>query len=75
MDIDSNNPTLSGGEKVEEPENNPSLIESGEIKAPKKGKCFTSKQGVHEFYAKYAKNLGFAIAYKTQNVCVALVPF
>ncbi|XP_028091348.1 protein FAR-RED IMPAIRED RESPONSE 1-like [Camellia sinensis] len=68
MDIDSNNPALSGGEEVEEPENNPSLNESGEIEEPKKGMCFTSKQEVHEFYVKYAKNLGFAIAYRTQNV-------
>ncbi|GMP82815.1 hypothetical protein CsSME_00036961 [Camellia sinensis var. sinensis] len=68
MDIDSNNPTLSGGEEVEEAENNPSLNESGEIEEPKKGMCFTSKQEVLEFYAKYAKNLGFAIAYRTQNV-------
>ncbi|XP_028054082.1 uncharacterized protein LOC114258328 [Camellia sinensis] len=72
MYIDSNNRTLSGGEKVEEPENNPSLNKSSEIEEPKKGMCFTSKQGVHEFYAKYAKNLGFAIAYRTQNVGVAL---
>ncbi|XP_028123959.1 protein FAR-RED IMPAIRED RESPONSE 1-like [Camellia sinensis] len=41
---------------------------SGEIEEPKKGMFFTSKQEVHEFYAKYAKNLGFAIAYRTQNV-------
>ncbi|XP_028092999.1 protein FAR-RED IMPAIRED RESPONSE 1-like [Camellia sinensis] len=68
MDIDSNNPTLSESEEVEEPENNPSLNESSEIEEPKKGMCFTSKQEVHEFYAKYAKNLGFAIAYETQNV-------
>ncbi|XP_028054291.1 protein FAR1-RELATED SEQUENCE 9-like [Camellia sinensis] len=68
MDIDSNNPTLSGGEDVEEPENNPLLNESGKIEELKKGMCFTSKQEVHEFYAKYAKNLGFAIAYRTQNV-------
>ncbi|XP_028123834.1 protein FAR1-RELATED SEQUENCE 5-like [Camellia sinensis] len=60
--------TLSGGEEVEEAENNPSLNESDEIEEPKKGMWFTSKQEVHEFYAKYAKNLGFAIAYRTQNV-------
>ncbi|XP_028068964.1 protein FAR-RED IMPAIRED RESPONSE 1-like [Camellia sinensis] len=68
MDIDSNHPTLSGGEEVEEAENNPSLNESDEIEEPKKGMWFTSKQKVHEFYAKYAKNLGFAIAYRIQNV-------
>ncbi|XP_028068965.1 protein FAR-RED IMPAIRED RESPONSE 1-like [Camellia sinensis] len=68
MDIDLNHPTLSGGEEVEETENNPSLNESDEIEEPKKGMWFTSKQEVHEFYAKYAKNLGFAIAYRTQNV-------
>ncbi|XP_028108796.1 protein FAR1-RELATED SEQUENCE 5-like [Camellia sinensis] len=68
MDIDSNNPTLSGSEEVEELENNSLLNESGEIEEPKKGMCFTSKQEVHEFYAKYAKNLGFAIAYRTHNI-------
>ncbi|XP_028119233.1 protein FAR1-RELATED SEQUENCE 4-like [Camellia sinensis] len=68
MDIDSNNPILSGGEKVEEAENSPLLNESGEIEEPKKVMFFTSKQKVHEFYAKYAKNLGFAIAYRTRNV-------
>ncbi|GMP57869.1 hypothetical protein CsSME_00021770 [Camellia sinensis var. sinensis] len=68
MNIDSNNPTLSGGEEVEEVENNPSLNESNEIEEPKKGIWFTSMQEVHEFYAKYAKNLGFAITYRTQNV-------
>ncbi|XP_028120899.1 protein FAR-RED IMPAIRED RESPONSE 1-like [Camellia sinensis] len=67
MDIDSNNSTLSGGQEVEEAENNPSLNESSEIEEPKKGMCFISKQEVHEFYAKYAKNLEFAIAYRTQN--------
>ncbi|CAL5383654.1 unnamed protein product [Camellia sinensis] len=29
---------------------------------------FTSKQEVYAFYAKYAKQLGFVIAYRTQNV-------
>ncbi|XP_028125250.1 protein FAR-RED IMPAIRED RESPONSE 1-like [Camellia sinensis] len=52
----SNNPS----HEVEEPE-------SGEVKEPKQGMCFTSKQEVYAFYAKYAKHFGFAIAYGTQN--------
>ncbi|GMP48892.1 hypothetical protein CsSME_00016081 [Camellia sinensis var. sinensis] len=53
MDIDSNNPSLNESEEVEEPQ---------------KGMCFSSKQEVYDFYAKYAKHVGFAIAYRTQNV-------
>ncbi|XP_028065018.1 uncharacterized protein LOC114268099 [Camellia sinensis] len=55
MEIDSNsgeNPLLNESEKVEE---------------PKRGMCFSSKQEVYTFYAKYAKHVGFSIAYKTQR--------
>ncbi|XP_028126585.1 protein FAR-RED IMPAIRED RESPONSE 1-like [Camellia sinensis] len=68
MDIDSNNPSLNGTEEVEEAENNPSLNEIGEVEQPKKGMYFNSKQEAYSFYAKYAKHLGFAIAYRTQNI-------
>ncbi|CAL5399418.1 unnamed protein product [Camellia sinensis] len=47
---------------------NPLLNESEEVEEPKRGMCFSSKQEVHSFYAKYAKHVGFSIAYKTQ-VC------
>ncbi|XP_028092676.1 uncharacterized protein LOC114292864 [Camellia sinensis] len=30
--------------------------------------CFSSKQEVYSFYAKYAKHLEFAVAYRTQNI-------
>ncbi|GMP22859.1 hypothetical protein CsSME_00000683 [Camellia sinensis var. sinensis] len=68
MDVDSNNPSLNGTEEVEEAENNPSLNEIGEVELPKKGMYFNSKQEAYSFYAKYAKHLGFAIAYRTQNI-------
>ncbi|XP_028085358.1 protein FAR-RED IMPAIRED RESPONSE 1-like [Camellia sinensis] len=68
MDIDSNNNSFNGNEKVEEEDNNLSINESGEVEEPNKGMYFTSKQEVYAFYAKYAKHLGFAIAYRTQNV-------
>ncbi|XP_028068484.1 protein FAR-RED IMPAIRED RESPONSE 1-like [Camellia sinensis] len=56
MEIDSNsgeNSLLNESEKVEE---------------PKRDMCFSSKQEVYTFYTKYAKHVGFSIAYKTQ-VC------
>ncbi|XP_028120457.1 protein FAR1-RELATED SEQUENCE 5-like, partial [Camellia sinensis] len=68
IDIDSNNPSLNGSEKVEETENNPSLNEIGEVEEPKKGMCFSSKQEVYSFYAKYAKHLGFTVTYRTQII-------
>ena len=70
MDIDSiyNSFNVSEEVEVEEQDNNVEFNESGEVEEPKKGMCFISKQEVHTFYAKYAKQLGFAIAYITQNV-------
>ncbi|XP_028087490.1 protein FAR1-RELATED SEQUENCE 8-like [Camellia sinensis] len=68
MDIDSTNLSLNGSEEVEETENNPSLNEIGDVEEPKKGMCFSSKQEVYSFYAKYAKHLGFAVSYRTQNI-------
>ncbi|XP_028106483.1 protein FAR-RED IMPAIRED RESPONSE 1-like [Camellia sinensis] len=68
MDIDSNNPSLNGSKEVKEAGNNPSLNEIGEVEEPKKGMCFSSKQEVYSFYAKYVKHLGFAVAYRTQNI-------
>ncbi|XP_028111761.1 protein FAR1-RELATED SEQUENCE 3-like [Camellia sinensis] len=68
MDIDSNNPSLNGSEEVEGAENNLSLNEIGEVEEPKKGMCFSSKQEVYSFYTKYTKHLGFAVAYRTQNI-------
>ncbi|XP_028065876.1 protein FAR1-RELATED SEQUENCE 5-like [Camellia sinensis] len=68
MDIDSNNTSFNGIEEVEEPENNLSLNESGEVEGSKKGMYFISKQEVYAFYAKYEKHLRFAIAYRTQNI-------
>ncbi|GMP77816.1 hypothetical protein CsSME_00033965 [Camellia sinensis var. sinensis] len=47
---------------------NPLLNESEEVDESKRGMCFSSKQEVYSFYAKYAKHVGFSIAYKTQ-VC------
>ncbi|KAF5959546.1 hypothetical protein HYC85_000755 [Camellia sinensis] len=40
---------------------------SGEVEEHKQGICFTSKHEVYAFYAEYAKHLGFAIPYRTQN--------
>ncbi|XP_028103701.1 protein FAR-RED IMPAIRED RESPONSE 1-like [Camellia sinensis] len=68
MDIDSTNPSLNGSEEVEEAENNLSLNEIREVEEPKKGMCFSSKQEVYSFCAKYGKHLGFAVAYRTQNI-------
>ncbi|GMP61687.1 hypothetical protein CsSME_00024057 [Camellia sinensis var. sinensis] len=68
MDIDSKNNLFNVSEEVEEQDNNLEFNESGEIEEPKKGMYFISKQEVYAFYAKYAKQLGFAIAYRTQNV-------
>ncbi|GMP35075.1 hypothetical protein CsSME_00007682 [Camellia sinensis var. sinensis] len=68
MDIDSNNNSFNGSEEVEEQNNNLSFNESGEVEEPKKGMYFTVKQEVYAFYVKYAKHLGFAIAYRTQNL-------
>ncbi|XP_028066524.1 protein FAR-RED IMPAIRED RESPONSE 1-like [Camellia sinensis] len=45
---------------------NPLLNESEEVEEPKRGMCFSSKQEMYSFYAKYAKHVGFFIAYKTQ---------
>ncbi|XP_028058369.1 protein FAR-RED IMPAIRED RESPONSE 1-like [Camellia sinensis] len=45
---------------------NPLLNESEEVEEPKRGMCFSSKQEVYTFYAKYAKHVGFSIAHKTQ---------
>ncbi|XP_028058285.1 protein FAR1-RELATED SEQUENCE 5-like [Camellia sinensis] len=68
MDIDSMNNSFNVSEEVEEQDNNVEFNESGEVEESKKGICFISKQEVHTFYAKYAKQLGFAISYRTQNV-------
>ncbi|XP_028054704.1 protein FAR1-RELATED SEQUENCE 5-like [Camellia sinensis] len=68
MDIESNNNSFNVSEEVEEHDNNLQFSESGEVEEPKKGMYFTSKQEVYAFYAKYAKQLRFAIAYRTQNV-------
>ncbi|XP_028062710.1 protein FAR1-RELATED SEQUENCE 5-like [Camellia sinensis] len=68
MDIDSNNPSLNESEEIEEAENNPSLNDIDVVEEPKKGMRFSSKQEVYSFYAKYAKHLGFAVAYRTQNI-------
>lgn len=45
---------------------NPLLNESEEVEELKKGMYFSSKQEVYTFYAKYAKHVGFSVAYKTQ---------
>ncbi|XP_028073790.1 protein FAR-RED IMPAIRED RESPONSE 1-like [Camellia sinensis] len=68
MDIDSMNNSFNVSKEVEEQDNNVEFNESGEIEEPKKGMYFISKQEVYTFYTKYAKQLGFAIAYRTQNV-------
>ncbi|XP_028054623.1 protein FAR1-RELATED SEQUENCE 5-like isoform X2 [Camellia sinensis] len=68
MDIDSNNNSFNVSEEVEEHDNNLEFNESDEVEEPKKGMYFNSKQEVYAFYAKYAKQLEFAIAYRTQNV-------
>ncbi|XP_028077119.1 protein FAR1-RELATED SEQUENCE 2-like [Camellia sinensis] len=68
MDIGSNNPSLNGTDEVEEAENNPLVNEIGEIEELKKGMCFNLKQEIYAFYATYTKHLGFAVAYRTQNI-------
>ncbi|GMP75233.1 hypothetical protein CsSME_00032399 [Camellia sinensis var. sinensis] len=56
MEIDSNS------------SENPLLNESEEVKEPKRGMCFNSKQEAYTFYAKYAKHVGFSIVCKTQVI-------
>ncbi|XP_028124372.1 protein FAR-RED IMPAIRED RESPONSE 1-like [Camellia sinensis] len=68
MDIDSTNPSLNKNEEVKDAENNPSLNDIGEVEEPMKGMCFSSKQEIYSFYAKYVKHVGFAVAYRTQNI-------
>ena len=68
MDIDSNYSSLNGSEEVEEAENNPSLNGIGEVEEHMKGMCISSKLEVYSFYAKYAKRVGFAVAYRSRNI-------
>ncbi|XP_028075912.1 protein FAR-RED IMPAIRED RESPONSE 1-like [Camellia sinensis] len=62
------NNSFNVSEEVEEQDNNVEFNESGEVEEPKKGMYFILKQEIYAYYAKYTKQLGFAIAYRTQKV-------
>ena len=46
---------------------NPSVNVVDQVKEPKKGMCFSSREEVYKFYATYAKHVGFAIAHRAQH--------